>query len=125
MDMKQKKTNKAIETRLEMEILVDTYDESERAMGWFYYLENKITFPFKAKCISEIEISPLMPNDEVDVVGMADENVCQHRMFVKIKWPNKKQLSVPLEQLQGINVDPATKEAMGDWCYWVIMRYEI
>jgi len=34
------------EKRIEMEIMVDAYDESERAMGWYYFLEDKLSFPF-------------------------------------------------------------------------------
>ena len=28
-----------------MEIVVDAYDEEERAMGWYYYLEDKLHIP--------------------------------------------------------------------------------
>lgn len=37
------------EKRIDYEIVVDAYDESERAMGWYYYLADKISFPFLAK----------------------------------------------------------------------------
>ena len=33
------------EERIIMEIVVDAYDEQERAMGWFYYLADIIQFP--------------------------------------------------------------------------------
>jgi hypothetical protein len=29
-----------------MEILVDCYNESEQALGWYYYLEEHLRFPF-------------------------------------------------------------------------------
>jgi hypothetical protein len=35
---KSKEFNREIENRIEMEIVVDAYDESERAMGWYYFL---------------------------------------------------------------------------------------
>lgn len=28
------------EERIELEIVVDAYNEAERAMGWYYYLDN-------------------------------------------------------------------------------------
>ncbi len=31
--------------------IVDAYGPEEQALGWYYYLENKIGFPFQAKCI--------------------------------------------------------------------------
>src|SRR5215212_10023363 len=38
-------TDEAREHRIDMEIVVDAYDEQERAMGWYYYLEGKIHLP--------------------------------------------------------------------------------
>ena len=31
-----------------MEVVVDAYNESERAMGWYCYLEERLKCPFKA-----------------------------------------------------------------------------
>ena len=44
--------NKARE-RIELEAVVDAYNESERAMGWYYYLEERLKFPFKARWKSQ------------------------------------------------------------------------
>ena len=33
-----------------MEAIVDAYGSEERSMGWYYYLDNKLKFPFKARC---------------------------------------------------------------------------
>jgi len=38
------------EERIVMEVVVDAYGRSERAMGWYYYLDGKMKFPFKARC---------------------------------------------------------------------------
>jgi hypothetical protein len=37
--------------RIENEAIVDARPE-EQAMGWYYYLDGKIRFPFGAKCIA-------------------------------------------------------------------------
>ena len=37
--MPRVRENKARERRIEMEAVVDAYNSEERAMGWFYYLE--------------------------------------------------------------------------------------
>ena len=39
-------------------------------------------------------------------------------MFVSIPW-NKRTLAVPLAQLEVIEADDQTKEAVEDWHYWV------
>lgn len=59
------------EDRITMEVVVDAYDASERANGWFGYLENELGFPFTARCIDRRAISPLQVGDEVEVVSMA------------------------------------------------------
>jgi hypothetical protein len=63
-------------------------------MGWYYSLEDRLHFPFVVKCIAERSISPLRVGDEVDVVGMAPEEECEHEMFVLIRW-ERRTLAVP------------------------------
>jgi hypothetical protein len=38
------------EHRIIFDIVVDAYGEDERAMGWYYYLEDKLHVPFAARC---------------------------------------------------------------------------
>ena len=35
------------EERIDMEVVVDAYNEDEREMGWYYYLEDKLQFLLK------------------------------------------------------------------------------
>jgi hypothetical protein len=105
-----------------MEIVVDAYDEQERAMGWYYYLEEHLRFPFTATCVCKRAISPLRIKDEVEVICMAPEDECEHEIFVNIRW-DKDGLAVPLSQLRPFNVDPETIQAVEDWHYWVERGY--
>ncbi len=118
-----KKIDKTREHRIDMEIVVDAYGSEERAMGWYYYLEDKLEFPFKAKCIQERPVSPLKKGETVDVLAMAPEEECQHDMFVQIRWEDRK-LAVPLAQLKDVSAGEDTKEAIEDWYYWVVMGYQ-
>jgi Calcium binding len=112
------------EQHITMEIVVDAYDAQERAMGWYYYLEEQLQFPFTATCIAKRAISPLHVKDEVEVIGMHGEEECEHEMFVTIRW-EKAGLAVPLSQLKPISAtDEQTKQAIEDWHYWVTMGYE-
>ncbi len=118
------KIDKAREQRIEMEIVVDAHDSQERAMGWYYYLEEKIRGSFTAHCIAKRSTSPLKVGDEVEVSGMAPESECGHDMFVMIRW-EKDGLAVPLAQLKPADdADDATRQAVGDWLYWVKQGYE-
>lgn len=73
--------SKAREDRIQMEIIVDAYGPEEQDMGWYYYLEEHLAFPFRAQCTAERSISPLREGDKVEVTGMAAESDCQHEMF--------------------------------------------
>ena len=113
------------EQRIMMEIVVDAHDADERAMGWYYYLEDQLQFPFTATCIAHRAISPLRVNDDVDVIGMPGEDECSHEMFVTIRWDRKDGLAVPLSQLKPIDdTDERTMQAVEDWHYWVKTGYE-
>ncbi|MFH0342679.1 MAG: calcium-binding protein [Chromatiales bacterium] len=79
---KPPKPDRARERRILDEIVVDAYSPEERAMGWYYYLEKKLAFPFKAKCVAERSVSPLMRGEEVEVLGLAKEDDCMAEIFV-------------------------------------------
>jgi hypothetical protein len=115
--------SKVREDRIVMEIIVDAYGPEEQAMGWYYYLEDKLGFPFRAKCVAERVISPLRKGDTVEVTGMAPESDCQREMFVTIQW-HGRTLGVPLSQLKGLAIQSDTKQAIEDWHYWVQQGYE-
>jgi hypothetical protein len=118
------KQDETREERISMEIVTDAHDEEERAMGWYYYLEDKLTFPFLTRCINERAISPLRVGDAVEVVGMAPEDECQREMFVETPWEHKRTLAVPLSQLRMVHGNEETQQAVEDWHYWVEMGYE-
>jgi hypothetical protein len=111
------------EERIIMEIVVDAYGEEERSMGWYYYLESKLRFPFRAECIATRRTSPLVIGAEVEVTKMAPETACAHEMFVLIKW-QKGTVAVPLSQIKPSKADKQTLQAVADWHYWVKRGYE-
>lgn len=58
------------EQRIHNEAIVDAGPD-EQALSWYYYLENKIRFPFKAKCRAAKVVSPLKKGEAVEVVRMS------------------------------------------------------
>lgn len=122
--MVKTKRDRKREHRITMEIVVDAYDGHERAMGWYYYLQDQLQFPFTAICMTKRAISPLRVKDKVEVIGMPAEDDCEHEMFVTIRW-GQDGLAVPLSQLKPIaSTDDQTKQAVADWHYWVETGYE-
>lgn len=106
------------EERIANEIIVDAYGPEEQALGWHVYLDESLEVPFQASCITERVTSPLRKGEQVEVVGMAPEEECEHEMFVLVRW-NDRKLAVPLSQLDGIGVGKQTRQAIDDWRYWV------
>ncbi len=106
-----------------MQIIVDCYGEVERAMGWYCYLQDKLTFPFLAQCIAKRATSPLKVGEEVEVLKMAPDKECEHEMFVVVRWEGEG-LAVPLSQLEVVHAaDDETQEAVEDWLYWTERGY--
>ena len=100
--MAKSKRDPVREERIHEEIIVDAYGPEEQAMGWYYYLGDKIRFPFKAKCVISKVISPLRKLESVDVLGLAPEDTCSSDMLVLIRWQSRN-MAVPLSQLGRVN----------------------
>jgi hypothetical protein len=111
------------EERISMEAVVDAYNEEERAMGWYYYLDDKLHFPFQAKWISRKRPE----GRDVEVIEMSPEDDCTHDMFVEVRYQAGTVddiFSARLAEINPINVDEETAEAVADWHYWVARGYE-
>lgn len=113
----------AREERIAMAIVVDAYSPEEQAMGWYYYLDDKLQFPFEATRIHKRRTASVKADAVVKVIGMAPEEDCEREMLVEIEWDDDV-LATPLSQLQPLNADRATQEAVEDWHYWGDRGYE-
>lgn len=72
--MKQAPKDPIREERIHDEAIVDAYGPEEQAMGWYYYLESKLTFPFMARCAVSRTVSPLKKGELLEVRRMAPED---------------------------------------------------
>jgi hypothetical protein len=120
--MKARTEDPVREDRIAMEIVVDAYDDQERAVGWHAYVENICEFPFTAICRKHRSTSPLRPDTKVDVLRAAEFDDCMHELFVIVLWRGE-ELAVPLDQLDVVDADPETRQAVEDWHYWVERGY--
>jgi len=114
--------NRLREERIHNEIIVDAYGPEEQALGWYYYLESKIQFPFSARCMAAKVVSPLRKGETVEVRSLAPEDSCDHDMLALIRW-HGRNVAVPLSQLTATDADESTVEAIGDWHYWLAQGY--
>jgi hypothetical protein len=120
---KRPAVNRTRERRIEDEIVVDAYGPEERALGWHCYLEEKLPFPFNARCTTEHPLSPLKKGERVEAVGMAPEDVCAQGMHVMVRSAGRT-FGVPLAQLAIIGGAEEARTALADWHYWVARGYE-
>jgi hypothetical protein len=119
--MKKSGKDPVREDRIHNEAIVDAGPE-EQALSWYYYLENKIRFPFQARYLAVKVVSPLRKGETVEVVRMAPDDVCAHDMLVLVRRQGQK-VALPLAQLAAVDSDESTAEAIGDWHYWVAQGY--
>ena len=105
------------EDRIHNEAIVDASPD-EQAMSWYYYLEGKISFPFQARCVARENVSPLRKGETAEVVRYGRRRCLRARHACADPWQGRK-MAVPLSQLAAIDPDESTKEAIGDWHYWV------
>jgi hypothetical protein len=120
--MAKRKSDPLREDRIQNEAIVDAYGPEEQALGWYYYLENRVRFPFQARCTVTKAFSPLRKGETVEVRRMAPEDACSADMLVLIRWKGRT-VAVPLSQLTPLDTDESTAEAIGDWHYWVDRGY--
>jgi hypothetical protein len=120
--MRKPAKDKIREDRIHNEAVVDAYGSEEKAMSWYYYLENKIRFSFQAKCIVANVASPIKKGETVEVRRLAPDDACSTDILVLIRWQGRN-MAVPLFQLAPVDPDESTAEAIGDWHYWVARGY--
>jgi len=87
------------EDRIHDEAIVDAYGPEEQAMGWYYYLENKMPFPFQARCLAAKVVSPLRKGEVVDIRRLAPEDACTSDMLVLIRWQGRNLAVLSLNWL--------------------------
>lgn len=124
--MAQVKQDEGREQRITMEIVVDAYTAEEQALGWYYYLERTLQFPFIATYMMQRRDAPEKEAKHIKVISMADEEECENEMFVEVEWDGDV-LPILLEDLtfksgngeQSEEMAAKTQEAIEDWHYWV------
>lgn len=111
------------EDRIAMRAVVDAYGPEEQAIGWYYYLENELVFPFRARCRRRKTSSPLKENKVYEIVAMAHVDERDHDIYVMVDF-GEDQLAVFLSQMEPVcEIGSDTCEAILDWHYWVERGY--
>ncbi|MDZ8184254.1 MAG: calcium-binding protein [Nostoc sp. ChiSLP02] len=119
--------NENREHRIQTEIIADAEDKEDRAMGWYYYLEETLNFPFMGKWKKKNRKSGSTEEKPVEVLGMAPDDECLKDMYVEVAYIGGKDDDVytaKLSEIVAIDVDSETEEAIADWLYWLGRGYK-
>lgn len=111
--MANTESDPAREERISREVFVDAYTPEEQALCWYYYLENKLNFPFQA----------LWENETVEVIGMdpdSEDAGSQVQLQVLYREGELEDVfPVLVTDLQPVNADEEITSAIADLHYWV------
>src|SRR5690606_28398682 len=108
-----------IQHKIHNEIIVDCYDEIEISMGWYYFFEENLEFPFKATV-------PLRKKDGstemkvVKVVALASDEEGFISQDFDLEMEHKEYLyKIEYSKLAHIKASAQTREAFKIWDFWV------
>jgi hypothetical protein len=88
--MKKLKKDPIREDRIHNEAIIDACGPEERALGWYYYLENRLLLPFEARCIATSQGRfTAQQGETAHVLRMAPEDACSADMLVLILWQGR------------------------------------
>ena len=111
-------TKDEIQHKIDYEIIVDCYDEYEVSMGWYYYMEETLKFPFKAKAkLKKVDGSVKLT--EIQVTGLAaDEEGFMGNDFDLEILVGGYATDIAYTKLSDIKADDQSLEAFAIWKYW-------
>jgi Calcium binding len=104
------------EDRIDYEIVVDTYDEYEAAMGWLTYLQDLLLFPFEAMYHPEDEEPRRVM---VQAIENDEEALEQGLIEFLIEIDDDGECWVALEEITPLESNPEAVQAVEDWRYWL------
>ncbi len=111
----------ARERRIFDDIIVDSNDDDEAEMGWFYYLLDTLEFPFEAYVKAKKPKDDAAKGILVTVEGMADGNLCSlYNMWVQVQVEDTGlSFNVPVGDILEAKAGAETIQAIADWKYWI------
>lgn len=119
-------TPKEIRNKIDYEIIVDCYEDHEVNMGWYYFFENTLEFPFEAEVATKLRNgnTAIMT---VDVLGLAtNEGDFDSRQEIAFQIsPKKSEMiwDVGISKLKSIKANIAVRDAFEIWNFWESGNY--
>jgi hypothetical protein len=111
------------EDRIYSDIVVDAYDDDEVGMSWFYYLDETMTFPFKATMEQKKRDGSKM-NVAIEVLSVQVKNPSSWDLRLEVVEQGETKIQrIEMNDLQDVQADEKTIECIEDWRYF--FRHEL
>ena len=112
-------TKEEMQYKIYYEIIVDCYEDHEVNMGWFYFFQDEVNYPFEAeiavknragkKKLVKVEVLDVSNEEGFDNGGIAFEVNLQEENIT---------IDVDIAKLKNIKGNDTTQEAFEIWQYW-------
>ena len=112
-------SEKEIKYKIDYEIIVDCYDEYEVSMGWYYFMEETIEFPFRATAKLK-KLNGSIEQKEIEIIGLAsdEEGFIKNDFDLEIE-AGEHVGTIAYSKLSSVKASPETMEAFTIWNHWV------
>jgi len=112
-------TKEEIQYKIDYEIIVDSHDEYEMSMGWYYFMEESITFPFKATAQLKKRDGSI-EKKEVIIVGLSSDEESFMSNDFELEMETEQHINkISFSKLSNIKASAETLEAFTIWNYWI------
>jgi hypothetical protein len=104
--------------RIDYEVIVDCYDDNEVAMGWYYYIAEKLVFPIPAT-VQLKQRGGKVEQVEVEIVEVDPKSEEGHPIRLGITEKGQKRVQyISPEMITHLNTSTANTIIINDWLYW-------
>ena len=112
-------TPEEIRYQIDYEIIVDTYDDIEMSMGWYYTFDERLVFPFRATAQLQKKDGSI-DLKSVKIVGLhSDEEGFTEKDFQLQMEQGEHLFPIEYSKLTDIEADDETLEMFQIWDFWV------
>ncbi|MEM6822733.1 MAG: calcium-binding protein [Verrucomicrobiota bacterium] len=117
MKLEKDNVNQAFENIITYDVIVDCYNETEQAMGWYYYLQDHLLFPFEACIIDDPDLP--FSGAKVTVIALASEEACSNGIYIIAKNKSDCKMILQLEHIRSDELEKDTPNPISLWKYWI------
>jgi hypothetical protein len=118
--------DQARDERIQNEIIVDCYGDYEIAAGWHCYLEDHLTFPFKARCSTEgCAWFAIRPNAELylqllqGATSVVNPSTCRDGVVALLQVKSPVEVAVDIHNRLDIDAPDPHNSAIISMFYWL------